>query len=196
MMTQRMASGGTAKAIAIAGNAMLTIESSETTSAPPAAIHRVMRGMMTRGRPARDGSDHAGGMGALRDLPSAREVRHVHHLALPRERPGATLGVLLERADERESLFGIRSGRRELLVDRLDLPGMDRDLADESHRDAVLTFTSEPLDVGDVRVHGIDCLDTGCRRGHGAHHPRVARNIQIPPLGVAHARQAHDRREI
>src|SRR5215831_8683869 len=149
MMTQRMASGGTAKAIAIAGNAMLTIESSETTNAPPAAIHRVMRGMMTRGRPARDRSDHAGDMGALGDLAGPREVGHVHHLPFPGKRAGATLGVLLERADQREGLFGIRPGRRELVVDRLDLPGMDRDLADESHRDAVLAFASESLDVGD-----------------------------------------------
>src|SRR5215475_7099838 len=153
MMTQRIASGGTAKAVAIAGNAMLTIESSETTSTPPAAIHRVMRGMTTtRGRPARDGSDHAGRMGALGDLPGTREVRHVHHLPLPRECAGAALGVLLERADEREGLFGIHAGRRELLIDRLDLPGMDRDLASESHRHAVATFSSEPLDVGDVGV--------------------------------------------
>src|SRR5262249_28316227 len=166
MMTQRIASGDTAKAVAIAGNAMLTIESSETTSTPPAAIHRVMRGMtMTRGRPARDGSDHAGRMGALGDLSGTREVRHGHHLPLPRECAGTALGVLLERADEGEGLFGIRSRRGELLVDRLDLPGVDRDLADESHRDAVATFSFESLDVGDVRENGVDRLDTGRRRG-------------------------------
>src|SRR5262245_56821870 len=194
MMTQRIASGGTAKAVAIAGNAMLTIESSETRITPPAATHRVMRGTtMTRGRPARDGSDHAGRVGALGDLPGAREVRHVHHLSLPREGAGAALGMLLERADERESLLGIRSGRRELLVDRLDLPGVDRDLANESHRDAVPTFSSEPVDIGDVRVDGVDCLDTGRRSGNGAHDARVAWNVEVPALGVADARQTHNR---
>src|SRR5262245_57408059 len=135
MITQRIASGGTAKAVAIAGNAMFTIESSETTKAPPAAIHRVIRRsrLTRRPRPARrGGSDHAGGMRALGDLPGAREVRHVHHLPLPGEGAGAALGVLLERADQRQRLLCIRPGRCELLVDRLDLPRVDRDLADES----------------------------------------------------------------
>jgi len=43
MMIQRIRSGGAPKAAAIAGNAMLTIESSETTKAPAAATQRTMR---------------------------------------------------------------------------------------------------------------------------------------------------------
>src|SRR5205814_10376084 len=40
MITQRTCSGGASKAAAIAGKAMLTIESSDTTNAPAAAISR------------------------------------------------------------------------------------------------------------------------------------------------------------
>ena len=43
MITQRMRSGGTANAAAIAGNAMFIMESSETRSAPAAASHRDTR---------------------------------------------------------------------------------------------------------------------------------------------------------
>lgn len=41
MITQRTRSGGMAKAAVIAGNATLTVESSETMKAPAAAIQRV-----------------------------------------------------------------------------------------------------------------------------------------------------------
>ena len=40
-MTQRTRSGGTAKAVAMAGNAMFIVESSETTQAPTAAAQRI-----------------------------------------------------------------------------------------------------------------------------------------------------------
>src|SRR5215831_3706248 len=43
MITHRIASGGRPKSAAIAGKAMFTIESSEATNPPAAAIHRVMR---------------------------------------------------------------------------------------------------------------------------------------------------------
>jgi hypothetical protein len=42
MMTQRICSGGAAKAAAMAGNATFMMESSETTRAPPAAIQRII----------------------------------------------------------------------------------------------------------------------------------------------------------
>ena len=42
MITHRIVSGGTANAVAIAGNAMFIIESSETTKAPAAASQRVI----------------------------------------------------------------------------------------------------------------------------------------------------------
>ena len=52
MMIQRTRSGSTAKATVIAGNAMFTVESSETTKAPLAAIHRVIARYDTRVMPA------------------------------------------------------------------------------------------------------------------------------------------------
>ncbi len=42
MITQRICSGGAAKAAAMAGNATFMMESSETTKAPPAAIQRII----------------------------------------------------------------------------------------------------------------------------------------------------------
>ena len=41
MITQRIASGVASKALAIDGNATLTIESRETTNAPAAATQRI-----------------------------------------------------------------------------------------------------------------------------------------------------------
>src|SRR5262245_14566342 len=137
MITHRIASGGTLKAVAIAGNAMFTIESSETSRAPDAAIHRVMPEPPTDG-----GSDHAGSAGAFGDLPGACQMRHVHHLPLPGKRAGAAARVLLERADQSHGLLGIIPRRREFLVDHLDLPRMNRDLARESHGDAFAALAS------------------------------------------------------
>src|SRR6266508_2761943 len=48
MMIQRTRSTGAANAVAIAGNAMFIMESSETTSAPAAVVHRDIARMMTR----------------------------------------------------------------------------------------------------------------------------------------------------
>src|SRR2546428_8442686 len=48
MMIQRTRSAGAANAVAIAGNAMFIMESSDTTSAPAAAVHRDIARMMTR----------------------------------------------------------------------------------------------------------------------------------------------------
>src|SRR5712664_4223587 len=52
-MIQRTRSGGTANAAVMAGKAMFTVESSETTKAPAAAIHRVIARMMARPPAAR-----------------------------------------------------------------------------------------------------------------------------------------------
>src|SRR5512145_3035137 len=61
-MTQRMRSGGTAKAAASAGKAMLTVESRDTTKAPAAAIQRDMsdhHGTGRRGSRARRACNRA-----------------------------------------------------------------------------------------------------------------------------------------
>src|SRR5262245_30712170 len=87
--------------------------------------------------PLATGSNHAGAPRALGDLLRARQMRHVHHLPLPRERAGAAAGVLLEGGDELDRLLGVGLARRELRVDHLDLARVNRDLAAEPHGDAV-----------------------------------------------------------
>ena len=58
---------------------------------------------------------------------------------------------------------------------------------------AFLALAPQPGQVGDVGVDGVDRLDAG-RRGHDrAHDARVARNVEVAVLGVAHARQPHRR---
>src|SRR5256712_14218264 len=80
MMIQRTCSAGAAKAFAIAGNAMFIMESSDTTSAPAAAIQRDTARMMTRhARSARLGCpDRRGarGLGRRRRRGVRRRDRH------------------------------------------------------------------------------------------------------------------------
>ena len=52
-MTQRIRSGGTPKEAAIAGNAMLMVESSDTTKTPAAAIRLTLTGVFCHGARAR-----------------------------------------------------------------------------------------------------------------------------------------------
>src|SRR5882724_7256885 len=88
MMIQRTRSGGAANAAAIAGNAMFIMESSDTTSAPAAAIHRDIPRMMTR----HAGSDRLGGAGRRRarglGARRRRRVRNRNHHAAARRMGG------------------------------------------------------------------------------------------------------------
>src|SRR3989442_18086 len=72
MMIQRTRSGGAPNVAAIAGNAMFIMESSDTTSAPAAAIQWTIARMMARhAGPARlvgPGRGRAGGLGGRRRL--------------------------------------------------------------------------------------------------------------------------------
>src|SRR5258705_13277274 len=79
------------------------------------------RGRTRRGPGWSASSDHARPARAVGDLLRAREMGLVHHLALPGEGPGAFLRVLLEGRDESQRVLPVRLGRRELLVDDLDL---------------------------------------------------------------------------
>src|SRR5688572_31879096 len=103
----------------------------------------------------------ASAAGALDQLPGAGEVRGVHHLALEAEGVGAARPVLLEEGHQLPRLGHERLVRRERLVDHGDLARVDGDLAAEPHGDAVLALAPEPVEVGDVRVDGVERVDAG-----------------------------------
>src|SRR5919109_1918800 len=134
--------------------------------------------------------------GALDELARAREVRRVHHLPLEAERVRASGPMLLEQRHQLTRLGDLRLVGGEGGIDDLDLAGMDRDLAGESHGHAVLALAPEPVEVGDVGVDGIEPVDAGCRGGHRTHCARIARDVEVPAALVAHPRQSHRRAEV
>src|SRR2546422_3696438 len=82
MMIQRTRSAGAANAVAIAGNAMFIMESSDTTSAPAAAVHRDIARMMTRhARSDRLGGAVRRGAGRLSGR-RGRRIRRRDHRAV------------------------------------------------------------------------------------------------------------------
>src|SRR5947207_15471626 len=93
MITQRTRSGGTAKAAAIAGNAMFIMESSDTTSAPAAATHRDIPRMMTRhARSDRLGGPRRRRAPGLTPRRRRRLRNREHHVAARRVGPRPALG--------------------------------------------------------------------------------------------------------
>src|SRR2546425_7793146 len=133
---------------------------------------------------------------AGQQLPRAREVRRVYHPAPEGERVHAAPGVLLEGGDQLARLLERLLRRREDVVDDRDLVRVDRDLPGEAHGDRVLALAAEAREVGDVRVDGVERVHAGGGRCDRAHDARVARDIEIAPLGVAHALQAHRRPQV
>src|SRR6266581_2703576 len=110
------------------------------------------------------------------DFSRPREVRGVHHLSPESEGVDAAPRVLLECDDELTGLVHERLRGRERVVDDGNLARMDRDLAGEPHRDAVVALAAQTREVRDVGVDGVERLDA--RRGGGdrAHRPRMARD--------------------
>src|SRR5712691_7726545 len=133
---------------------------------------------------------------AGQQLPRAREVWRVHHPAPEGERVHAAPGVLLEGGDQLARLLERLLRRREDVVDDGDLVRVDRDLPGEAHGDRVLALAAEAREVGDVGVDRVERVHAGGGGRDGAHDARVAGNVEIAPLGVAHALEAHCRAQI
>src|SRR5882724_6994682 len=141
-------------------------------------------------------TDGASAPRALDQLLRAGQVRGVHHLPLEAERVGPARRVLGEGGHQLARLGQGLLRRREHLVDDRDLARVDRDLAGESHGHAVLALAAQPLEVGDVGIDGVERVDAGRGGGDRAHRARVARDVEVLPALVAHARQAHGRPEV
>src|SRR5437588_84236 len=105
MITQRTCSGGASKAAAIAGKAMLTIESSDPTNAPAAGISR------TIAPPA--GSGTVGTMVEMKHLAATPVGMKVRAKATLLETDGRRFLFAVEAWDEKEK---IAEGRHERFV--------------------------------------------------------------------------------
>src|SRR5438552_3019812 len=88
MITQRTCSGGASKAAAIAGKAMLTIESSDTTNAPAAAISRPISPLGSAGdRPHLARPRPISPLGSAGDRPHLARPRPISPLGSAGDRP-------------------------------------------------------------------------------------------------------------
>src|SRR5262249_20265148 len=152
----------------------------------PAACLRWGPGIAAPWR-ARDAPSAGGPAGAGDDLPSAREVGRVDHVAMEGERVYPTRLRLLEGRHQLARPPQLFLGRGEGGVDHLDLRWMNRDLSTEPHGHPVLALATQTGQVRDVRVDGVQRFHAGGRGGDSAHGPRVARDVEVASLAIAHA---------
>src|SRR5213078_290458 len=151
---------------------------------------------LTVGKPRRGPSTRSFHACAGQELPRAREMRRVHHPAPEGKRVHPAPGVLLEGGDQLARLLERLLRRREDVVDDRDLVRVDRDLPGEAHGDRVLALAAEAREVGDFRVDRVERVHAGGGRRDRAHDARVAGNVEIAPLGVAHPLEAHRRAQV
>src|SRR5688572_23993029 len=152
-----------------------------TTALPPARSASASGATASSiGRPERIGcggrAPLALGARAARELEQrarALDDGHVDDPAVERRRGAALPLGFLERGDDALGVRDLLRRRREALVQRVDLLGMNRELALEPDALRLQRVVAETVEVAQLEIRRIEREDVRCARGHAERLARV-----------------------